>query len=189
MAIQKFTFLIPVLLMVSSQAAVSSAAIPRKSPEFIITEASGKQVLLSSFKGKVVMIEFLFLKSPKCLKLAWTMNKLAADLRGRGFQPVAVAFPAPGSDANGPLVGYMVDHFNLTYPVGYADRNQVDQYLSRGQGEVLRIPQVVIIDRRGVIRAQTGGRDGTTSLEDEDVLRKMLDSLLTEGVPAGSTGR
>lgn len=83
----------------------------------------------------------------------------------------------------------MVDHFNLTYPVGYADKNQVDQYLSRGQGEVLRIPQVVIIDRRGMIRAQTGGRDGTTSLEDEDVLRKMLDSLLKDGEPSGSTGR
>jgi len=175
--------------MVASTAAISSTPIRRKSPEFIITESSGKRVLLSSFKGKVVMIEFLFLKSPKCLNLARTMNKLGADLGARGFEPIAVAFPAPGSGATGPLVGYMVDYFKLTYPVGYADKNEVDQYLSRAQSEVLRIPQVVIIDRAGMIRAQTGGRDGTTSLEDEDFLRKMLDGLLKEGAPARPTSR
>lgn len=189
MGIEKCTSLILLLLMVASRAALSSPAMSRKSPEFTITESSGKRILLSSFKGKVVMIEFLFLKSPKCLKLATTMNKLGLDLGARGFQPIAVAFPAPGSDANGPLVGYMVDYFKLGYPVGYADKNDVDHYLSRAQSEVLRIPQVVIIDRTGMIRAQTGGRDGTTSLEDEDFLRKMLDSLLKEGVSAGSTSR
>jgi len=176
----QWTSLILFFLMVASATAVSSASIPRKSPEFIITESSGKRVPLSSFKGKVVMIEFLFLKSPKCLSLATTMNKLGADLGARGFQPIAVAFPAPGSGASGPLVGYMVDYFKLNYPVGYADKNEVDQYLSRAQREVLRIPQVVIIDRAGMIRAQTGGRDGNPRLEDEDFLRKMLDSLLKE---------
>ena len=186
MVIQR-TSLILVLLTVASAAAVSSASIPRKSPEFIITESSGKRVPLSSFKGKVVMIEFLFLKSPKCLSLATTMNKLGADLGARGFQPIAVALPAPGSGANGPLVGYLVDYFKLSYPVGYADKSEVDQYLSRAQSDVLRIPQVVIIDRAGIIRAQTGGRDGNTRLEDEDFLRKMLDSLLKEGVSTGSS--
>jgi len=189
MFIQKCTSLILLFLIVASTAAVSSTSVPRKSPEFIITESSGKRVPLSSFKGKVVMIEFLFLKSPKCLNLARTMNKLGVDLGARGFQPIAVAFPAPGSDATGPLVGYMADYFKLSYPVGYADKNEVDQYLSRAQSEVLRIPQVVIIDRAGMIRAQSGGRDGTTSLEDEDFLRNMLDSLLKEGVSAGPTSR
>ena len=189
MVIQKCTCLILLLLIVASGAAVSSASMPRKSSEFVITESSGKRILLSSFKGKVVMIEFMFLKSPKCLKLATTMNKLGVDLGARGFQPVAVAFPAPGSDANGPLVGYLVDYFKLGYPVGYADKNDVDHYLSRAPSEVLRIPQVVIIDRAGMIRAQTGGREGTTSLENEDFLRKMLDSLLKEGVSAGSARR
>src|SRR5215471_14555096 len=107
MVIKKCTSLVLLLLLVASTAAISSTPIPRKSPEFIITESSGKRVLLSSFKGKVVMIEFLFLKSPKCLDLARTMNKLGVDLGARGFQPIAVAFPAPGSGATGPLVGYM----------------------------------------------------------------------------------
>jgi AhpC/TSA family len=142
-------------------------------------------VLLSSFKGKVVMIEFFFLRSERCLNLASTMNKLNAELSGRGFQPIAIAFAAPHSDASGPLVGYVADNLKLTYPVGYTTKQDVDQYLSRGEEEFLRIPQVVIIDRAGMIRAQTGGRDGNLKLEDEAYLRTLLDSLLKED----TTGR
>jgi peroxiredoxin len=180
----KLTSLTLAFLTLATTPAVPSALIPRKSPEFTIHEPSGKQVLLSSFKGKVVMIEFLFLRSAKCLSLAQTMSKLSADLGGRGFQAVAVAFPAPGSDANGPLVGYTAENLKLTYPVGYANKVEVDQYLSREGTEILRIPQVVIIDRSGVIRAQSGGRNGDLRLEDEAYLRTMIDRLLKENPPA-----
>jgi peroxiredoxin len=172
------------LLMLAVRPAIPRTTIPRQSPEFTIHGPSGKDVLLSSFKGKVVMIEFMFLASGKCLQLAQTMNKLNADLGGRGFQAIAVAFPAPGSDANGSLVGYTAENLKLKYPVGYADKNEVDQYLSRERTDTLRIPQVVIIDRAGMIRAQSGGRDGTTQLENESYLRPLLDALLKESPPA-----
>lgn len=184
---QRLTSLTLTLLMMASTPGAPAASIPRKSPEFIINQASGKQILLSSFKGKVVMIEFFFLRSTKCLNLARTMNQLSAELGARGFQPIAIAFPAPQSDATAPLVGYMVDYFKLTYPVGYTQKVNVDQYLGRSETETLRIPQVVIIDRAGMIRAQTGGRDGNLKLEDEAYLRTLLDGLLKEGVSAGAT--
>jgi peroxiredoxin len=185
MATHKFTYLVLLFLTMAASAAAPSGVIPRKSPEFTINEPSGKQVQLSSFKCKVVMIEFFFLKSPSCLNLARTMNKLNAELGGRGFQPIAIAFPAPQSDANGPLVGSMADYFKLTYPVGFTNKEDVDQYLSREEKELLRIPQVIIIDRAGMIRAQTGGYDGNVKLEDEAYLRALLDGLLNEGGSAG----
>lgn len=180
MQIKKIGALILVLLLAAS---ALSAPVPRQSPEFTINEPSGKTELLSSFKGKVVMIEFLFLRSQKCLHLASTMNKLNAELGSRGFQPVAIAFPVPQSDANGPLVGAMADSFNLTYPVGYAQKQDVDQYLSREPKEMLRIPQVIIIDRDGTIRFQTGGHDGNVQLEDEAYLRTTIEGLLKEPAP------
>jgi peroxiredoxin len=183
---QRLTSLILVLLMMAATPPAPFASTPRKSPEFTINEPSGKQVLLSSFKGEVVMIEFFFLRSEKCLNLARTMNKLNAELGARGFQPIAVAFPAPQSDANGPLVGYWADSYKLTYPVGFTDKNSVDQYLNRGPSEILRIPQVIIIDRAGMIRAQTGGYDANLKLEDEAYLRTLLDGLLKEGASAGA---
>jgi len=179
----QFGLPILVFLTLASTAVVPSTVVPRKSPDFTINEASGKQLLLSSFKGKVVMIEFLFLKSVKCLDLAKIMNNLYAELGPRGFQPIAIAFPAPQSDANGPLVSYMVDYFKLTYPVGYTNKDNVDAYLGRAPKELLRIPQVVLIDRAGMIRAESGGHDGNLKLEEEDYLRTTIDSLLKENPP------
>jgi len=177
---QKLTSAILVFVLMGSTLAAPSAPLPRKSPEFTIKEPSGKQILLSSFKGKVVVIEFFFLRSQQCLNLLKTMNKLNAELGPRGFQPIAIAFPAPGSDANGPLVSDTVDYFKITYPVGYTDKNEVDQYLARGEKEILRIPQMVVIDRAGMIRAQSGGHDGDRRLEDEAYLRTLVDGLLKE---------
>src|SRR5579864_44637 len=187
-AIQKLTSLLLILVLAVATPGATSGVVPRKSPEFTINEPSGKQVLLSSFKGKVVMLEFFFLRSARCLNLVVTMNKLNAEFASRGFQPVAVAFPAPQSAVNGPLLADTVEPFKLTYPVGFANKEDVDQYFNRQEKEVLRIPQVIIIDRTGMIRAQTGDQDANANLklESETYLRTMLDGLLKEGASAGS---
>jgi len=187
MTTQKLTAIILLVVFSLFASGVPPAPIPRRSPEFIITEPSGKQVPLSSFRGKVVVIEFFFLRSAKCLNLANTMNKLNAELGPRGFQAVAIAFPAPGSDATGPLVGQLVDYLKLTYPVGYTNKERVDQYLERAETELLRIPQVVVIDREGMIRAQSGGREGNAQLENETYLRTFIENLLTPGPRASAS--
>lgn len=77
-----------------------------------------------------------------------------------------------------------MNYFKLTYPVGYASKTEVDAYLGRTGNEILSIPQVVVIDRRGVIRAATGERVDP-KLEDENSLRALIDSLLREKPPSG----
>jgi len=47
------------------------------------------------------------------------------------------------------------------------------------------VPQVVIIDRKGVIRAQSEAR-GSANLTTESYLRTYLGDLLAEGAPAKS---
>jgi hypothetical protein len=47
------------------------------------------------------------------------------------------------------------------------------------------VPQIVVIDRRGVIRAQSRPvRE--VNLEDENFLRHWIDGLLKEGAPEAS---
>jgi len=186
---QRLTSIVVLLVLATGAVASPSAEILRRSPEFAINEPSGKTTLLSSFKGKVVVIEFLFLKSAHCLRVAQTMNKLQKELGPRGFQPIAIAFPAPGSDADGPSVANVVNYLRLTYPVGYTNHDNVDMYLGRGKNDVLNIPQVVIIDRAGMIRAQSGGRPGDPKLENEDSLRTLLGSLLSEKLPPVGPGK
>ncbi len=183
---RKIISVLVLLSLAASSLAVPPTSVPRRSPEFVINQSSGKTLLLSAFSGKVVVIEFLFIASPHCLRVAQTLNRLEQELGPRGLQSIAVAFPAPGSDANGPLVTYIVHDLKLTYPMGYSDSTSVDKYLERGRTDVLNIPQVVVIDRSGMIRAQTGAKPGDPKLEDESSLRNLLDPLLKENRPSDS---
>ena len=178
----KSTFL---LLLIISGLALASRPLSRKSPEYTISEPSGKTMLLSNFKGKVVVLEFFFVASQHCLRVAETLNRLQTELGPRGFQPIGVAFDPPNNPNTGPqLVTYVVNRLKLTYPVGYSAKENVDIYFGRTGNEILNIPQIVVIDRTGMIRAASGGAGGDPKLENEDSLRNLIDSLLKEG---GST--
>lgn len=173
----------PAILALLAGIAVSGAVwagkVPdalRKAPPLLITEPSGTQTQLSNFQGKVVVVEFLFVRSPHCLQLAALLNRLNAELGPRGFQAVAVAF---GPYADAPVLTRLVDSLKLAYPVGYTTSDQVDAYLGRTGHEILKIPQMVVLDRRGVVRARTGSH-GDPRLESEVQLRAMVETLLAE---------
>lgn len=153
-----------------------AATLPRKSPPLTITQPSGEETQLSSFNGKVVAIEFFFVRSPHCLQVTQVLNRLNAELGPQGFQAVALAF---GPDASPGILAHMVEYFKLTYPVGYTTSGQVDAYLGREQKQTLKIPQMVIVDRIGTIRA-TSGPQGDPALENESSLRALVQRLLQE---------
>jgi peroxiredoxin len=156
----------------------------RHSPEFDITGPGQPDLMLSSFKGKVVVMEFLFVRSQHCLRVAQTLNKLNGELASQGLQTVGVVFDPPtGSTAGAQIVDFLRNYLRLTYPVGYASKEAVDEYLGRAPGQTLAIPQVVVIDRNGMIRATTGARGGDLTLEDEGLLRSLLEQLLRENAP------
>jgi hypothetical protein len=173
-------------LFAANLVAVPSSA-PRKSPEFTISPPSGKAIPLSSLHGKVVAIEFFFLQSNHCTRVAKMLNKLNAEMGPRGFQALGVVFDPPNApDSRGELIRPAVDFFQLTYPVGYSRKADVDSFLDRKPREILNIPQIVVIDRNGMIRAVSGGAGGDPRLEDEASLRALIDELLNQGI--GTTG-
>ncbi|HXH41785.1 MAG TPA: TlpA disulfide reductase family protein [Thermoanaerobaculia bacterium] len=187
---RKLICLITLLTLAGFAAAAPPAGVPRQSPEFIIAEPSGKTILLSSLKGKVVVMEFLFIQSDHCVRVAKTLNKLNSELGALGFQPVGVVFDPPnGGSASGQLIPALTNYLKLTYPVGYATKSEVDRYLGRTGKEILNIPQVIVIDRAGMIRAASGGAGGNPKLEDADSLRAMIGALLKEEAGGGKTAR
>ena len=66
-----------------------------------------------------------------------------------------------------------------------AEKADVDSYLGRSGNEILNIPQLVVIDRSGMIRYTSGGRGGDPGLEDESSLRDLILGLLRE-MPSSS---
>ena len=180
MSLQRFSSVL-VSIALAASSLVAQAPAPRKSPELSITKPSGDDLLLSSFKGKVVVMEFMFIGSEHCLKLAEMLNKLQADLGPRGFQALAVAF-GPHSDQA--MVSHVVDRLHLSYPVGDSTSDNVDAYLGRQGTEQLKIPQMIVIDRKGFIRATTG--TGNPTLEDGALIRVILEPLLKEPPPSAN---
>src|SRR5206468_365694 len=104
-----------------SISALAGPPVPRKAPEFTIVEPSGKQTLLSSFKGKVVCIEFLYTTCPHCQETSKIFSKLQHELAPRGVQFIGVAF----NDNASVLTDGFVRQFNVAYPVGYSNIDTV----------------------------------------------------------------
>ena len=58
----------------------AAAPVPRPAPEFKVHEPSGKDTMVSSLKGKVVVIQFLFTWCPHCQATAQWLSKMKAEL-------------------------------------------------------------------------------------------------------------
>jgi peroxiredoxin len=171
------------ILLALSFPAFAAAPVPRQSPEFTIVDPTGHAVALSSLKGQVVVIEFLLVRCAGCLRVAQTIDKLYGEMAGRGFRAIGIAFD---QGIGGPAVRSFADLLKISYPVGYATSDKVDSYLGRAMIERFQVPQVVVIDRAGVIRAQSLPT-GEVNLTDENYLRGLIRELLAEGVPPGKT--
>jgi peroxiredoxin len=177
-------------LLISGLALQAAAPVPRPSKEFTIVLPSGKQTLLSSYRGKVVMAAFMFTTCPHCQALSKIITKLQGELGSRGFQAVGVAFNdevnTPNAAANAQVTAGFVSQFQVGFPVGSAPRPSVLSYLGVSDIESWVVPQIAIIDRKGVIRAQSAAR-GTMDLQTETYLRKYLGELLDEGAAKSAT--
>jgi len=176
-------------LLASTLALQAAAPVPRPSKEFTVVMPSGKQTLLSSYRGKVVMTAFMFTTCPHCQALSKVITKLQGELGPRGFQALGVAFNdevnTPNNGVNAQVTSNFINQFQVGFPMGYAPRESVLSYLGISEIESWVVPQVAIIDRKGVIRAQSASR-GTSELQTETYLRKYLGELLDENAPGKS---
>jgi peroxiredoxin len=155
--------------------------VPRKSPEFTITDVSGKQILLSSFKGKVVVLPLMFTTCPHCQHEAQMLTKLSKEL-GPGVQMLGAAF----NDANAPMVAQFVKEFAIGFPVGYASHDSVVSYLGLSVMDRWVVPQIAVIDKKGNVVAQSLP-GGSPELQDEAYMRNLIQKLLKDGVTTTSS--
>lgn len=157
---------------------------PRKAPELTIVEPSGTQTLLSSYRGKVVVLAFIFTTCPHCQAEVGVLTKLHGELGPKGFQPLAVAF----NDNASMLAGSFIQSFHPSFPVGYAARETVTDYLQLNDKTPWVVPQIVVIDRKGMIVAQSAPK-GSDELQEEAPLRKRITEMVASGVAKKKVGR
>ena len=170
--------------------AFATPPVPRKSPEFTVTDPSGKQTLLSSLRGKIVVMPFMFTTCPHCQREAQMLTTLQKEFAGRGVVMLGTVF----NEANGAMAAQFIKEFNIGFPVGFATRDQVVSYLGLSVLDRWVVPEVAIIDRKGNIVAQSAPT-GTPELQDETYLRNFLDKLVkdsattSKGAPAKTSAK
>lgn len=150
--------------------------LPRKAPEITIVEPSGNKIPLSSYKGKVVVLALIQTTCPHCQKECEMLTRLYTEMKPKGVQMAAIAF----NDNAAVLVpGFVRDH-GVMFPVGYAKLETALDFLGFSVMDRYSVPQVAIIDRKGMIRAQSPP-GGDTNLQDMAFLRNLLNNLASEG--------
>jgi len=96
--------------------ALAMPPVPRKSPDFSVTDPSGKTISLSSFKGKVLVVPFMFTTCPHCQNEAKMLTKLQREL-GPGVAVLGAAF---NDGLNAQIVNQFVREYGVGFPVGSA---------------------------------------------------------------------
>ena len=150
-------------------------AAPRQSPDFTLHFLDGSEKPLSSFQGSVCAVEFLYTTCPHCQHASQVFSKLYQEYGAKGFQPIGVAF----NDMPRMLVPDFIKNFNVAYPVAISERMPVLEYLGISAMERFVVPQIVWIDRKGMIRSQTPSL-GEEKLLQESTWREMIETLLKE---------
>ena|ERR1700733_14292037 len=163
-------------LILFAAIALAIPPLPRKSPEFTIVQPGGKQTLLSSYRGKVVLLGFFSTSCIHCQATSKVFNGLQEAFASEGLQAIGIAF---NQDDNFDRVKEFQHVFAPSFPVGLSKPDNVVSYLGISVMERYVYPQVVLIDRKGMIRAQSDVK-GTAELQELVTLRPQIEALLKE---------
>ena len=150
--------------------------VPRPAQEIAIETPEGKLSAPHTFRGKVVVMQFLYTTCTHCQATARMLSGLERELGPRGFQVVGIAFNDEAQGTPEAIHGFVAAN-QVNFPVGAASREAVLKYLGISLIERFVVPQIVIVDRKGVIRAQSDSM-GTSELQDEAYLRRFIGGLL-----------
>ena len=158
-----------------------AAPVPRPAGDFKAVDAAGQPISFASFKGKVVVVQFLFTWCQHCQETARTLSKLQTELGPKGLQVIGVAFNdevnTKSIAGNHAELAKFKAHAN--FPLGLASREAVVKYLGLSVMERFGVPQLIVIDRKGTIQAQTEPLP-TGALLAEPNLRAKLTKYLAE---------
>lgn len=120
-----------------------------KAPDFSLTDINGKTVSLSSFNGKVMILDFFASWCPPCRQEVPDFIELEKSYGDKGFAMLGVALVSAGEAKE--FAGKM----GINYPVLVDDGKVSGLY-----GPIRSIPTTFIIDKSGkVVKVYIGYRE------------------------------
>jgi thiol-disulfide isomerase/thioredoxin len=157
--------------------AFAASPVPRPAAQLEIVDSGGKH-LLSNYKGKVVVVQFLLTTCQHCQACSQLLNNLQAEYGPRGFQVLGAAV----NEATPEMARDYAAKFAPGFPVGPLPRQPVLTFMGLSVMDRPGFPQIAVIDRKGQIREQTSGDiNEHQPLQEEAHIRALIEKLLAEG--------
>src|ERR1022692_1392114 len=168
-------------LLAMAGAPARAAQLPRPSPDFAINLSPGKQIHISQYKGKTVVVAFILTYCSHCQMAIGVLSKMQKEYGPRGLQVLASATEDMAAAA---LPGFL-RQFDPPFPVGINTTDEFVAYIQHPSMLQLYMPGLVFIDKDGIIQAQYEGRDPI--LEETNVekgVRAKVEEMLKVPAPA-----
>jgi peroxiredoxin len=146
-----------------AQTATPAASVGHAAPDFSRPGLDHRKIILSSYRGKVVLLNFWATWCAPCLTEMPTFVEWQKQYGSGNFQVIGISM-----DDAAPEVMATVSKLKLNYPVLMGD-----EYLGEAYGGVLGLPVTFLIDRDGKIEARYEGASLTRINSD---IQKLLQS-------------
>jgi thiol-disulfide isomerase/thioredoxin len=158
-------------LALATDAAVKPAAQRKPAPVFSAKDSQGRPIALSSFKGKVVLLNFWATYCGPCkLEMPWFVE-FEKKYGPQGFAVFGVSMDEEGWEVVKPYL----ERVPVNYQIGVVSDEVASLY-----GGVETLPETLILDREGRIAARHIGLVSKSEYE------KDIESLLGAGKRPGA---
>jgi peroxiredoxin/outer membrane lipoprotein-sorting protein len=132
-----------------------------KAPSFSMPSLDGKQVSLSDYSGKPVLVLFWSAQSPMSMKALPSVQKASQDLKSRGISVVGV-----NMDANREAVEKAVKEAGVTFPV-LLDYKKAQQTATAYSGGRMGLPTTFVVGKDGKVVGSVAGARTASDFEAE----------------------
>jgi peroxiredoxin len=136
----------------------------KKAPQFTRTDFNGARIDLTSFRGKVVLLDFWATWCASCQVEMPSFVQWQREYGPQGLQVIGISM-----DDDPAAARRLAVKLHLNYPVAMGDEKLGQLY-----GGVLGLPLTYLVDRNGKVRARF---QGETNLK---IIEKQLKTLLAE---------
>jgi cytochrome c biogenesis protein CcmG, thiol:disulfide interchange protein DsbE len=146
----------------AAQTAAHAARVGHAAPNFSRIDLGHRKIVLRSYRGKVVLLNFWATWCEPCLTEMPTFVEWQRQYGSENFQVIGISM-----DDAAPEVLATVSRLKLNYPVLMGD-----EYLGAAYGGVLGLPVTFLINRDGKIQARYQGASLTRINSDmQDLLQ------------------
>ena len=145
-----------------------------EAPDFTATTQDGREVALSDYRGKVVLVNIWATWCPPCVEEMPSLQRLYESLEGTDFEILAVSVDSRVGELNrtgregGDVWGFG-EQFGLTFPLVHDPSARIQQiYQTTG------VPETFIVGRDGVIYKKVAGPTDWDAPVNQELVRRLL---------------